>query len=62
MKLDAVVMKLDAVCDDVKLCERRLELIQNSDAEAEAHLKEVFDNVKKNQEGISIVIIGQQEI
>jgi hypothetical protein len=42
-------MKLDAVGDDVKLCDRRLELMQNSGAEAETHLKEVFDNVKKNQ-------------
>jgi chromosome segregation ATPase len=41
------VMKLDAVSDDVKLCRKRLELIQRSDVEAETHLKEVFDNIKR---------------
>jgi hypothetical protein len=58
---DSMIMKLDAVGDDVKLCGRRLELIENNETEAETHLKEVFDNVKKNQECISIVITCQQE-
>jgi hypothetical protein len=58
---DAVVMKLDVVVDDVKLCGRRLEIIQNSAAKADAQLKEVFDNMKKNQEYISIVITVQKK-